>query len=378
MVGGPVRDLLLGRISTDLDLVTEGDVEVLASRVAEAVGSKAVFHRRFGTATLKYERARLDLATARSETYARPGALPTVTVGTIEEDLQRRDFTINAMALGLTGRHAGRLLDPVGGLADVSRGVVRILRPQSFEDDATRIFRAIRYEQRLGFRLDPGTCQRLADALAAGMLATVSADRIRRELKLILEEDRAVQTLLRAGELGALWSLYAPLRQGRWLRASLDSQEEAEPVTLLAALAYPMSFEEGQGFIARLNMPSAWADAVTGMTQLVVDEPALEDPSLSPSMLYRTLEGRPTASICALMRLTEIPAVKQRLAHFLDSQRFVRPLLRGGDLVVLGVPQGPQVGAILRRIQDARLEGRVTTKEDEYALALRCLSDLKA
>ena len=159
LVGGPVRDLLLRRPSTDLDLVAEGNVEVLARRVAEAVGSKALLHRRFGTATVKSNGVRLDLATARKEVYARPGALPSVTTGTIEEDLQRRDFTMNAMALGLSGRHVGRLLDPAGGFADLTQGVVRILHKRSFEDDATRIFRAIRYEQRLGFRLDSGYSQ---------------------------------------------------------------------------------------------------------------------------------------------------------------------------------------------------------------------------
>ena len=377
LVGGPVRDLLLRRPSTDLDLVTEGNVEVLARRVAEAVGSKALLHRRFGTATVKSNGVRLDLAMARKEAYARPGALPSVTAGTIEKDLQRRDFTINAMALGLSGRHAGRLLDPAGGFADLTQGVVRTLHRRSFEDDATRIFRAMRYEQRLGFRLDPGTCKQLADALSAGMLATVSADRMRREVALILKEERPVQTLLRAGELGVLCSIYVPLRQCQWLRAFLKEPDRTETLTLVAALAYPMSFEEGQGFIVRLNMPSAWAKAVTGMTRLVAVAPALEDPSLSPSMLYRTLEDCPVASIRALMQLTESSAVKQRLAHFLECQRHVRPLLGGGDLIALGVPQGPQVGDVLRRIQDARLEGEVMTKDDECALALRCLAGLQ-
>ena len=378
LVGGPVRDLLLRRPSADLDLVMEGEVEILARQVADAVGSKAVIHRRFGTATVKHEGTRLDLATARRETYARPGALPTVTAGTIEEDLRRRDFTINAIALGLSGRHDGRLLDPIGGLDDLSRGVVRILHGRSFEDDATRIFRAVRYEQRLGFRLDTDTNTRLTDALAVGMLSTVSADRLRRELELILEEEQSVQTLLRAGELGVLHSLYASLGQGQWLRALSEGEEGKEPIVLIAAIACPMSFEEGQGFIARLNMPSVWAKAVTGMVRLVSAMPTLENPNLSPSMLFRTLEDCQVASIRALMGLTRSTLVKERLAHFLEGQRFVRPLLSGNDLIALGVPQGPKIGEILRRIRDARLEGKVTTRDDERALVLRCLAGLQA
>ncbi len=370
-----MRDLMLHRRSEDLDLVMEGDTEALATSVAETLGSRAALHPKFGTATVKCEGARLDLAMARKETYARPGALPTVRAGTIEEDLERRDFTINAMALGLAGRHEGRLLDPSGGLTDLTDNVVRILHPVSFEDDATRIFRAIRYEQRLGFRLESETQSRLSDALDDGMLATVSADRLRNELQLILAEDVPVRTLLRAGELGVLHSLYASLRQAEWLKAF---DEDTEPLTLIAALAFDMSQTEGQGFIARLHMPSEWADVVTGMVQLSSALPKLEDPMLSPSKLFRTLEGCPLAAINALSQLAPSPMVKERLAHYSVSQRFVQPHLRGSDLLALGVPQGPWVGEILRRIQDARLEGEVTTPDDERALVLRCLADLQA
>ena len=375
LVGGPVRDLLLNRPSTDIDLVAEGNVEQLVVGVIKSVGSKAVVHSRFGTATVKTNGARLDLATARRETYAHPGALPSVATSSIEEDLKRRDITINAIALGLTGRHTGQLLDPTGGLTDLSRGVVRVLHQKSFEDDATRIFRAIRYEQRLNFSLDSDTLGLLADALSEGMSSTVSADRLRRELSLILEDERPVQTLLRAGELGVLKSLYPPLRQGRWLLSFRDSPEGTEPLTFVAALAYRMSPREGQAFIARLNMPSVWAEAVTGMTELTTTLSALENPSLTPSKVYRMLDGRPVASICALMRLLGNSVAKQRVTDYMERQRFVRPLLGGADLLRMGVPQGPKVGEILHRIQDASLEGEVTTRGEEREMALRCLAE---
>ena len=317
----------------------------------------------------------MDLATARRETYARPGALPTVTAGTIEEDLGRRDFTINAMALGLSGRHNGQLLDPSGGLDDLTKGVVRVLHRGSFVDDATRIFRAVRYEQRLGFRLESETQRRLLDALDEGMLATVSADRLRHEIELILAEDVPVRTLLRAGELGVLHSLYTPLGRAEWIRAF---DEEAESLTLVAALAYMMSTEGAQAFVARLNMPSAWAGAVNGMARLASDVPRLEDPDLSPSMLYRTLEGCPMASIDALVRLTMNAVLRERLIDYSENLRFVQPILRGGDLIALGVTQGPEVGEILRRIRDARLDGEARTVDEERALVLRCLADLRA
>ena len=375
LVGGPVRDLLQQRAPADVDLALEGDAAKLAGQVAASAQGRAAIHDRFGTATVRAGGAKLDLATARTERYARPGVLPKVSASTIEEDLQRRDFTVNAMALGLSGRHAGRLLDPVGGLADLSSGTIRVLHSRSFMDDATRIFRAIRYEQRFGFRIHEETLTQMDDALASGMLATVSADRLRRELGLILGEKAAVRALLRAGELGVLQRLYPPLERAQWLAGFGNEGDDLEPLTLLSALAYGMSAPQGQGFAARLNMPSDWADAVSGMTSLAAASSALDTASLSNSALYRMLEGRPIVSVCALKGLTKSALIQRRLTDFLGRLRFVRPLLRGGDLVAMGVSQGPMVGDILREILDARLDDKVATKEDERALVLKILAD---
>ncbi len=365
-----MRDLMLRRKCQDVDLVTEGDVDALAMGIAEAVGSKPVLHRRFGTATVKLGETRLDLAMARKEKYVSPGALPAVAAGTIEEDLLRRDFTINAMALGLTGRHEGRFLDPSGGMADLSRGEVRILHKKSFVDDPTRIFRAIRYEQRLGFHLDSNTLENLAEALTGGVLATVSADRLRRELELIMEEERPVRTLMRAGELDVLRSLFPPLGEVEWIQAF---DEDVESLTLVAALAFRMNPEEGLGLVARLNMPPAWSEAVTGMGRLKSLMPDPEESEMTHSELYRMLEGCPISSIDALRYLSPNEIVRGRLDHFMTSLRYEKPILRGGELIELGVSQGPKVGKILRMIQDARLDGEVASREDERTLVRRLL-----
>ena len=157
LVGGSVRDLALGRSQLDVDAVAEGEVQSLAAAAASALGGRCVAHREFGTVTLETDEARVDLAMARTETYTRPGALPRVHPASIGEDLARRDFTINALALALCGPERGRLLDPFGGWADLRRGLVRVLHPRSFIDDATRILRAVRYAVRLGFRLESET-----------------------------------------------------------------------------------------------------------------------------------------------------------------------------------------------------------------------------
>ena len=153
LVGGPVRDLLLDLLPGDLDVAVEGDAIDLATHLAAAADLRIVRHARFGTATVSGDGAHIDLAPARSETYEAAGALPTVHPSSIDDDLHRRDFTVNAMAFALNGNAVGRLLDPAGGRANLDAGLIRVLHDASFQDDATRILRAARYEARLGFRI---------------------------------------------------------------------------------------------------------------------------------------------------------------------------------------------------------------------------------
>ena len=186
-----------------------------------------------------------------------------------------------------------------------------------------------------------------------------------------------MQTLLRAGDLGVLRSLYGPLKDVAWLKNFPENGAQIRPLTLVAALAYPMTSNEGDLFIKRLNMPSLWAAAVRDMTLLTSAEKLLETPGLSPSTLYHTLQGRSLASISALLGLTPNSVVRERLTNYLECQRFVRPILGGKDLVALGVPQGPMVGKILQSLQDARLEGRVKTRKDETGFTLEYLTKLE-
>ena len=187
LVGGVVRDLLLGRGNFDLDLVVEGDAISLAQRLADITQGKIRTHPRFNTAKLRWNRWSVDLATARSETYERPGALPRVKPGSLASDLFRRDFTINAMAIELVLGRYGQLIDPYRGRDDLNRGWVRVLHERSFIDDSTRIWRGLRYEQRLDFQLEPDTLKLLKRDIP--MLDTISGDRIRHELELILREE---------------------------------------------------------------------------------------------------------------------------------------------------------------------------------------------
>ena len=368
IVGGPVRDILLGRHSSDLDLVVEGDATDLAFELSKTMSGNVVSYSQFGTATVIVEDGKVDLVTARREIYRRPGALPTVTPSSIEEDLLRRDFTINAMALSLSSPNTGRLLDPTNGMQDLRSRYIRGLHSETFHDDATRILRAIRYERRLGFRVEPKTRKWLLKALEDDMLKTISGDRLRREVHLLLKEARPIDTLKRAGQLGILRSLHQPLGAAHWINLLTLQQDQEDPLLFLAALIYPLSTQDAESFIDRLNMPTRWSTVIRDLVALRESKDLVASNDLSNIDLYHILECRSDIAIKALMHLTSSSVVKGHSRRYLEDLRYIKPLLRGKDLMALGVPMGPEVGQILRSLKAARLEGNVHSRKDEKEL----------
>ena len=212
LVGGIVRDLLLGQPNLDIDLVVEGDAIGLAKEFAGEIDGKLTVHPMFNTAKVTAGKWSIDFAMARTETYAKPGALPTVKAGTLKTDLFRRDFTINAMAVRLNPEHYGEPIDLYDGFDDLKNKLIRILHEKSFTDDATRIWRALRYEQRLGFKIEPETLKLLKRDVA--LLKTVGGYRLRHELELVLKEKEPEKVLTRADELGVLKELNPSLKAG--------------------------------------------------------------------------------------------------------------------------------------------------------------------
>ena len=231
LVGGVVRDLLLGKINDicDLDLVVEGDAIGLAGEFAEKSGGKLTAHLMFNTAKIEMGKWTIDIAMARTETYARPGALPVVTSGTLKTDLFRRDFTINAMAVSLSPDNYGELIDLYGGTKDLNSKIIRVLLDKSFTDDATRIWRAIRYEQRLGFKIESDTLSLLKRDVP--LLKTVGGYRLRHELELVLKEKEPEKTLMRADELGVLKELHPSLKMDDRLMAKFQEARRTVKAT---------------------------------------------------------------------------------------------------------------------------------------------------
>lgn len=370
LVGGGARDLLLGRPTEDLDLVVEGDAETLASIIAKRLSGQVVSRSQFSTAKVRVEGVSLDLVTARNERYLRPGALPQIAHGTIEEDLERRDFSVNAMAFPLHEGSSDRLLDPFGGLDDLQRGLIRTLHDGSFIDDATRIMRAVRYEQRLGFGLEAHTETLLRRDLP--MLDTISGDRLRRELHLWLNEERFVSTLVRADALGVMAAIHPSLAgSGQVVRKALGSEgkPDVEEQARLGLLAFSMTQTGGEQVIDRLRMPTGWATVVRDTIALKDRLPRLSDAEMSPAQLYEALAPYNLWAVQACALAAPGEEARQLLYLFLEKLRHVKPSLGGRDLIQLGVAQGPAVGEMLARLRSARLDGAATNRSQELELA---------
>ncbi|MEE9202995.1 MAG: CCA tRNA nucleotidyltransferase [Dehalococcoidia bacterium] len=368
LVGGAVRDMLLERPCMDVDLSVEGDAIAVAHDIAG--GLRVVAHPRFGTATLKGEGWDLDLATARQESYPHPGALPVVSPGPIAQDLLRRDFTINAMAIDLSPGCWGELVDPYGGQEDISRRLLRVLHPMSFVDDATRFLRGLRYQGRFGFTMEARTLDLLRRDRAH--LRGISGHRLRRELEVILREDVPERALRLAVGEGVLPYLALPLSEdSEWEEAFARARGPGRPspAHYLCLLAYHLTPGQVEALVERLSLPRAWARAVRDTVKLCQSPPSASQP---PSQLTPHLEGFSSTAVAAHAVMAP-ESLARSLRLFLRRWRYVKPALSGNDLRRLGVAPGPQMGGLLHRLRAARLDGEVKDRTQEEALVRRWL-----
>ena len=384
LVGGFVRDLLLGRpLPHDLDIVLPGDAVPVAQALKQKQGWHVLVHGRFHTATLRAGAIGLDLATARRERYARPGALPSVEApASLEEDLFRRDFTVNAMALSLAPDSFGRLHDPYEGRRDLAAGLLRVLHERSFQDDATRLWRACRYAARLGLRLERRT-SRLAHR-DAGYIMSVGRDRVRHELERILQEERPEKALALAQRYRLSVQVHSALTWDGWLsrrfaaarRASGSPEitpEGALPRQYWGLWLYRLEASALGEVLRTLNIAGRRALPLEALPDLKRRVARLA-PGIRPSTLARRLDPFDPLSL-HVAYLAQGPGARRRLlAHYLEEDRPTRPLLSGADLQALGVPAGPALGRILGALRDARLDKRVKTREDEAALVRRLVA----
>ena len=379
LVGGGVRDALLGLAVSDLDISAVGATAEFAEAAADALGGAVVSRSQFNTFGISAASGRLDIAMARRESYARPGALPRVSPGMMADDLARRDFSINAMAVSLASDSWGELLDPFDGRCDLDRGVVRALRPFSFMDDATRIFRAVRYSVRLGFAPDAET-ERLMRRDAAHM-GGISGARVRGELERMLGEERRVAMLAAANEYGVLRAVHPALELNADAVNALeraDAWDYADkPLLMAGVMAYWAAAARHAELAARLDMSALWGRVFADTSRVKGEFGALGRDGVRRSEIYRRLRGCHDAAIAACAVCVGDERIAGRLDLYRRELRDARALLNGDDLLALGVPQGPMVGAILAELVAARVDGAVGTRADEAAYARRRLGDMR-
>jgi len=372
LVGGPVRDCLLGGTIVDLDVAIEGEAIAVARQLARDLNGEFEPHDRFGTATVQLPTRSLDLAMTRTETYARPGALPDVTRGTIETDLIRRDFTINALALRLDADHFGELVDKHGGERDLHERVLRVLHSQSFSDDPTRLFRVARFEQRFDFSIASSTLQLIPAALP--VLDAISGDRLRHEFELIFREARPIKALTRLNEWRVLHQIDPALKIDDVIVARFATQiGPLDSFTGWAWMLAQLPITELRRITTRLNLLRDDARDLEALHNLwAAAEPIGQ--ATKRSAIYHQLERYPDRVLDAALTLIDDRAVCSNIELFRRDLHDITPALNGSDLIALGQAAGPALGRLLEKLRDARLDGQVQARAEEERYARQIIA----
>jgi tRNA nucleotidyltransferase (CCA-adding enzyme) len=398
VVGGFVRDLLLERPSLDFDIVVEGDAIFFANRLADQFGGRVLTHRRFGTAKWDIADIRkdlmdalpleegtpvklpenLDLITARTEFYEQPAALPTVESSSIKMDLHRRDFTINTLALRLDGDHYGTIHDYWGGLSDLSKGHIRVLHALSFVDDATRLLRAVRFEQRFDFQIEPRTLALLEESLP--LLNKLTGARLRHEINQILAEPKAPDMLARLDQLGILKAIHPALPWNTTTKRNLreldcdhidplwDLPEQSDHLDLRQTLSYLLWLGKLpemtlRSIASRLRFKSDLRKLLVATSKLNRVLPELV--GAPPSEVVHVLDKTPRLAVFAAYLINKTDNLRKPLLSYVMEWSSVEPITTGDDLREMGLPPSPAYGRILTALRDAWLDGKINSTEEE-------------
>ncbi|MHB8155198.1 MAG: CCA tRNA nucleotidyltransferase [Candidatus Omnitrophota bacterium] len=393
LVGGCLRDLILGVKNLDLDIAVEGRGIIFAEHLAQKLKSTLKTHPRFGTATLVLtDGVKVDIATTRQEKYPFFAALPVVGSGTLKEDLKRRDFTINAMAISLAavGKQQ-ELIDPFGGQDDLVSGSIRILHNLSFKDDPTRILRAIRFSQRLNFKIEPETLALLKEAISGGLLGKVSPQRMRDELILILKEHRPFSPIKQLGDLGALSFISTKLKIGKstaglfksiakeiiWFVKNFPARRQLDTwLVYFAGLLESFTLLEIKTILYRFGLPKGDQERVTSYYQKRRELISfLSKKQLSPEQVFALLEPLSYETIILLRAVSRNKNLKKHLADFFEIYNGMRLCVSGDDLNSLGILPGPGYKKIFARVLTAKLNGQVSNRQTELALIRKLMED---
>ena len=378
LVGGCVRDLLRGVETPDIDIVIEGDGISFARTLAKEMGLKVRVHQKFGTAQVMLAPLKIDVATARTEYYESPAALPKVETSSIKKDLYRRDFTINTLAVKLNKKNFGLLLDFFGGQRDLKEKLIRVLHNLSFVEDPTRAFRAIRFSERFGFKLTKHTENLIKLALRMNIFEKLSGSRLYDELMLTFMETYPIKALKRLNDYGLLKVIHNSLAFSSGLEEFLQSVHDSiswfdllfleeryeKGMLYLAALLYKLNKEDRESALGRLAVPLKPREHILktlDTAQNIIKKLKAD----SPVNIYHTLKDCDIEAILFSMALSKDSDNKKAISRFLLELRDVKPLVKGGDLKKIGIPPGPVYSDVFRKIVDEKLMGRLATREEE-------------
>ena len=388
VVGGFVRDLFLYRTNEDVDIVIEGDGIAFAKALARKYGARVHAHRKFGTAVVIFKDTfKIDVATARMEYYRSPAALPDVEMSSIKLDLFRRDFTINTLAIHLNPNKFGRLIDFFSAQRDIKDKAIRVLHNLSFVEDPTRVFRAIRFEQRFGFAIGKLTSSLIENAVKMDFFKKLSGRRVFAEIRQILEEENPTPAIVRMQDYGLLNVIHDSITLNKEMIDLLNAARSAiawhdllfieEPylrwMVYFMVLTRHCGMSVSHDICAKLELPPRFSDILCeGRREAQHQLQQLEQGfSGSNSQLYHALSGFRTELILYLMAITRNKTAKKHISVYYNQLRGIKPLIGGQDLKSLGLKPGPLFRQILNAVLDQKLNGRVQTRQDELTFVHR-------
>ncbi len=388
IVGGIVRDILLGYKNLDIDIVVEGDGITLAKKVKELFDVELKIFPEFGTASLKFKDGlRCDIATSRVEFYDYPGAPPKVEVSSIKKDLYRRDFTINALAIRINPSEFGRLIDFFGGVYDLRHKLIRILHNLSFIEDPSRILRAVRFETRYDFRIEEKTLYFLKKAVSENYIEKIKAPKLREEFFYILEEGNPLKPVVRLDELKVMERIFPGFRSSPLLydafvkvisKKDMYKDKVRLPYVYFFIILKFVKEEKNIWYILdKFSIPNIYKEKVSEV--LFETEEILNKIKIAKrrSEVYNILYKYPVEIVVFLEAFSSSLDVEEKIEDYIFNMRNVRPLLSGYDILKLGLKEGKEVGYVLGRLRDLRIDGEVNSREDEEKKAKEFINMLK-
>jgi tRNA nucleotidyltransferase (CCA-adding enzyme) len=378
LVGGSVRDLLRGEENLDIDIVIEGEGIVFARTLGEKLHAKVRTHTKFATAQIFTDGLKLDIATARTEYYESPAALPKVETSSIKKDLYRRDFTINTLTVKLNPRDFGVLLDFFGGQRDLREKTIRVLHNLSFIEDPTRAFRAVRFAERFGFKISRHMENLIKSAIEMNLFDMLSGPRLFEELRLSFHETEPVKTLRKLSDFGLLKVIHPNLVFADELEATLKSMQETlawfnllfleeetdRGILYLMALFSGLKEEDMKAAVKRLSPPPRARDMILSGISHARDI-LRKFPVDDPVEIHKMLGSQKLETILFMMALSRNRQKQKTISHYLTELRNIKPVLKGNDLSKMGIPPGPSYSKILTSLLEEKLRGHLKSREDE-------------